>query len=111
MEPVYVRNTIKKVWEPGVVLNRPNPVREPRTYTVNVNGKVYYHTREHLKPRSNLPEEIVDTSKDQPRITTAVASPPTIIPQASNTTPPTHKNYYTQDTESTTYSSQSQKSS
>ena len=31
MEPVYVRNTIKKVWEPGVILNRPNPIREPRT--------------------------------------------------------------------------------
>lgn len=89
MEPVYVRNTIKKVWEPGVVLNRPNPVREPRTYIVDVNGKVYYRTREHLKPRSNMPEEIMDTSKDQPRITTAVASTPTIIPQASNTTPPT----------------------
>ena len=33
-----------------------------------------------------MPEEIVDTSKDQPRITTAVASTPTIIPQASDTT-------------------------
>ena len=32
MEPVYVRNTIKKIWEPGVILNRPNPIREPRTY-------------------------------------------------------------------------------
>ena len=53
MEPVYVRNTLKKIWEPGVVLNRPNPVREPRTYTVDIKGKVYYRTREHLKPRSD----------------------------------------------------------
>ena len=53
MEPVHVRNTLKKIWEPGVVLNRPNPVREPRTYTVDIKGKVYYRTREHLKPRSD----------------------------------------------------------
>ena len=31
MEPVYVRNIIKKIWEPGLILNRPNPIREPRT--------------------------------------------------------------------------------
>ena len=37
MEPVYVRNTIKKIWEPGVILNRPNPIREPRTYIVDIN--------------------------------------------------------------------------
>ena len=53
MEPVYIRNTPKKIWEPGVVLNRPNSVREPRTYTVDIKGKVYYRTREHLKPRSD----------------------------------------------------------
>ena len=48
-----LRNTIKKIWQPGVILNRPNPIREPRTYIVEMNGKVYYRTREHLKPRSN----------------------------------------------------------
>ena len=58
MEPVYVRNTIK-IWEPSVILNRPNPIREPRTYTVDIGGKVYYRTREHLKPRSNnMPREV-----------------------------------------------------
>ena len=58
MEPVFVRNTIKKIWEPGVILNRPNPIREPRTYIVDINGKVYYRTREHLKARSkNMPGE------------------------------------------------------
>ena len=30
MELVYVRNTIKKIWEPGVILNRPNPIRETK---------------------------------------------------------------------------------
>ena len=61
MEPVYiyVRNTIKKVWEPGVILNRPNSIREPRTYIVDINDKVYYRTSEHLKPRSNnMPREV-----------------------------------------------------
>ena len=38
MEPVFVRNTIKKIWEPGLILNRPNPIREPRTYIVDING-------------------------------------------------------------------------
>ena len=53
MEPVFVRNTIKKIWEPGVILNRPNPLREPRTYIV------YCRTREHLEPRSNnMPREV-----------------------------------------------------
>ena len=59
MEPVFVRNTIKKIWEPGVILNRLNPIREPRTYIVDINGKVYYRTREHLKPTSNnMPREV-----------------------------------------------------
>ena len=42
MEPVFVRNTI----ELDVILNRPNPIREPTTYIVNINGKVYYRTGE-----------------------------------------------------------------
>ena len=53
VEPVYVRNAFKKIWEPGVILNRPNLIRELRTYIVDINDKVYYRTREHLKPRSN----------------------------------------------------------
>ena len=48
-----MRNTIKKVREPGVILNRLNPIRQPRTYIIDINGKVYYGTREHLKPRIN----------------------------------------------------------
>ena len=47
VELVYVGNTIK------------NPTREPRTYTVDICGRVYYMTREHLKPRSNnMPREV-----------------------------------------------------
>ena len=44
VEPVYVRNTINKIWELGVILNIPYLVREPRTYIVDINGKVYYRT-------------------------------------------------------------------
>ena len=66
MDPVYVRNTIKKVWEPGVILNRPNPLREPRTYIVDINGKVYYRTREHLKPRGNNMQKEVDEHFEPP---------------------------------------------
>ena len=44
IEPVYVRNTFKKIWEPAVILNKLNPIREPRTYIVDIIGKVYYRT-------------------------------------------------------------------
>ena len=53
MDPVYVSNTFKKIWEQGTVLNRPNPENEPRTYLVNIRGKVYQRTREHLRPRTS----------------------------------------------------------
>ena len=67
MEPVFVRNTIKKIWEPGVIMNRPNPIREPRTYIVDINGKVFYRTREHLKPRSNnMPPEVKEQFEQLP---------------------------------------------
>ena len=52
MEPIFVRNTLKNTWEPAIVLNRPNPVASPRTYTVDIQGKVYQRTREHLRPGS-----------------------------------------------------------
>lgn len=51
MQPVYVRNTLKEIWEPATVLNRPNPAQNPRTYLIEMEGKVYRRTREHLKPR------------------------------------------------------------
>ena len=46
MEPVFVRNTLKSTWEPAIVLNRPKPIPNPRTYTVDIQGKVYQRTRE-----------------------------------------------------------------
>nr|XP_039255214.1 uncharacterized protein K02A2.6-like [Styela clava] len=50
-EDVYVWNDLRRIWEPGKIENIPNPVREPRTYTVLLNSKLYRRTREHLKPR------------------------------------------------------------
>ena len=50
--PVFVRDTLRNTWKPAVVLNRPQPVEYPRTYLVDVQGKVYQRTREHLKPRT-----------------------------------------------------------
>ena len=88
MEPVYVRNTIKKVWEPGVILNRPNPIREPRTYIVDINGKVYYRTREHLKPRSNdVPREVNEHLETPILPFTPTPSTSADIPSASTTKP------------------------
>ena len=84
MEPVFVRNTIKKIWEPGVILNRPNPIREPRSYIVNINGKVYYRTREHLKPRSNnMPREVNEHFELPIQPLTPVASSSTDITPVS----------------------------
>ena len=91
MEPVYVRNTIKKIWEPGVILNRPNPFREPRTYTVDINGKVYYRTREHLKPScNNMPWEVKEHFEPPIQPFTLMPSTPTEIPAVHPAKPSTH---------------------
>ena len=50
-EPVFVWNTLKNTWQPGTVLNRPQLMERPRTYTVDIQGKIYQRTREHLRPR------------------------------------------------------------
>ena len=47
-QPVFVRNTLKKNSEPGSIVNRPQPKREPRTYAVKVSNKIYTGTRQHL---------------------------------------------------------------
>ena len=102
MDPVYVRNTLSNTWEPGMILNRPNPTREPRTYLVNIRGKVYQRTREHLKPRpaqkpadsdqgkpilqheipvfSTLPVPLSQKSLALPQSTPAATQKPTITP-------------------------------
>ena len=50
-ETVDVYNTIRKVWEPATVIERPSPIKEPRTYIVEKNGRRLFRTREHIKPR------------------------------------------------------------
>lgn len=52
-EPVFVWNTLNNTWQLGTVLNRPQPKGRPRTYTVDIQGKIYQRTREHLRPRSH----------------------------------------------------------
>ena len=49
---MYVRNSIKKVWELGMIFDRQNPMREPRTYIL-IKVARYYKAGEHLKPRNN----------------------------------------------------------
>ena len=49
---MFVWNALKGIWQPAVVLNRPQPTERPRTYTVDIQGKIYQRTREHLRPRS-----------------------------------------------------------
>ena len=64
MDPVWIRNTLQNIWEPATILNRPNPMREPRTYLVEMRGKVYQRTAEHIRPRSskiNINEPVKDT--------------------------------------------------
>ena len=51
-EPVFVWNALRRIWQPATVLNRPQPSECPRTYTVNIQGKIYQRTRERLRPRS-----------------------------------------------------------
>ena len=65
MEPVFVRNTLKNTWQPAIVLNRPQPTERPRTYTVDIQGKTYQRTREHLRPRSKN-ETAPSVSSDLP---------------------------------------------
>lgn len=90
MEPAYVRNTIKKVWKPGGILNRLNLLTEQRTYIDNVNGKVYYRTREHLEPRSNnMPKEVNENFEPLIQPFSPMPSTPTDIPLVSSAKPST----------------------
>ena len=60
-ETVDIYNTITKLWEPGFIVGQRNPVEEPRTYVVNKNGKEYYRTREHIRPRkAPVPPSVPD---------------------------------------------------
>ena len=62
IKPIYARDTLSNIWITGTVPNKPQPIREPKTYLINVRGKVYKRTREHLKPRpttnkTNIPRK------------------------------------------------------
>ena len=62
MKLIYARNTLSNIWITGTVLNWPQSIREPKTYLINVRGKVYKRTREHLKLRpttniTNIPRQ------------------------------------------------------
>jgi hypothetical protein len=63
-EAVYVYNTKTCTWEPGTIFSRPNPVREPRTYMVDIKGTLYQRTRQHLRPRSNNSYEVPKDNTD-----------------------------------------------
>ena len=90
MEPVFVRNTLKNTWQPVIVLNRPQPTERPRTYTVDIQGKIYQRTREHLRPRSKN-ETAPSVSSDLPPTHTVapVCSPrDQHVPKDGAITPP-----------------------
>ena len=90
MEPVFVRNTLKNTWQPAIELNRPQPTERPRTYTVDIQGKIYQRTREHLRPRSKN-ETAPSVSSDLPPTHTVapVCSPrDQHVPKDGAITPP-----------------------
>ena len=49
---MFLWNALKRTWQPATLLKRPHPTDRPRTYTVNIKGKIYQRTRDHLRPRS-----------------------------------------------------------
>ena len=60
-ESVYVRDSLTRTWKPAIVLNWPQPMQRPRTYLVDIDGKVYRRAREHLKPRGekvSVPQQV-----------------------------------------------------
>ena len=81
-EPVFVWNALKRIWQPATVLNRPQPTERPRTYTVDIQGKIYQRTREHLRPRSQ--SELAPPSGNTSPPTSAVTS--VHNPKAAHTT-------------------------
>ena len=50
-----------------MVMKRPQPIREPRTYLVDIGGRIYQRTREHVQPRTEgvtnpVPEKRIPTA-------------------------------------------------
>lgn len=85
-ENVYIWNDISHIWEPGKVIDIPNPLREPRTYRVELNSKVFTRTRDHLKPRAStrMPQ---DERVDNPEPASDVNSTPQ-LQETENTSSP-----------------------
>ena len=70
-EPVFVWNTLKNIWQPGTVLNRPQPMERPRTYAVGIQGTIYQRTREHLRPRNQREVHVTPSAGSNPPLTAA----------------------------------------
>ena len=85
-ESVDVYNTIRKIWEPAVVIRQDNPVREPRTYVVSKNGRELHRTREHIRPRKAPMPAVVPESTTVPMTATTPPDedqPVDSVPRAS----------------------------
>ena len=50
---MFACNGLKKTWQPAAVLNRQQPTEGPWTYNMDILGKIYQRTREHLKQEWN----------------------------------------------------------
>jgi len=53
------------IWEQDKIFSRQNPDREPRTYIVEINDKLYQRTKEHLRPQSTSEEPPVPGTEDK----------------------------------------------
>ena len=86
-EPVDVYDTIKRIWEPASVIRR----ERDRSYVVRRDGKEYFRTREHIKPRHyevidhHIPMPIPATTQPLPMI---VPDPPVAPPVVQQAAPP-----------------------
>ena len=89
-EPVFVWNALKGIWQPAVVLNRPQPTERPRTYTVDIQGKIYQRTREHLRPtrQSEITPSAGNTSPPVGAVASVLDPKDTHITNDSATRPP-----------------------
>ena len=79
-EPVDVYDTIKRIWEPASVIRR----ERDRSYVVRRNGKEYFRTREHIKPRHYE----IDHHIPMPTPATLLNAPPMITPTPTTTDAP-----------------------
>ena len=69
---------------------RPKPIESSQTYTVDIQGKIYQRTREHLRLRSKNKVVTLTNGDPIPVLTDAPTHKPTDAPEAKviSTTPP-----------------------